>query len=208
MPSNISAVQQRAVDSGFIDTIGEGKDMFEAVEGVFEQYGKEFLLNLSKHANRKKVVASGKLLTESKFVIKGNTMQIIVPDYFDYPNEGVKGVKSSRNAPNSPYQYKSYGMNAEGRRSIKQYILSGKAKINTVRKNNDKALGIGLEKKRLSVADMQTNTLIYLIKRFGIKRTNYFTDAINETFDKDFELKMTDVIGKQIVFTLEKLNRK
>ena len=208
MPSSINAVQQRAVDSGFIDTIGESKDMFEAVEGVFEQYGKEFLLNLGKQANRKKVVASGKLLSESKFMIKGDTMQIIVPDYYDYPNEGVKGVKSSRNAPGSPYQYKSYGMNAEGRRSIKQYILSGRAKIKTVRKNNDKALGIGLEKKRLSVADMQTNTLIYLIKRFGIKRTNYFTDAINETFDKDFELKMTDVIGKQIVFTLEKLNRK
>ena len=208
MPSSINAVQQRAVDSGFIDTIGESKDMFKAVEGVFEQYGKEFLLNLSKQANRKKVVASGKLLSESKFMIKGDTMQIIVPDYYDYPNEGVKGVKSSRNAPGSPYQYKSYGMNAEGRRSIKQYILSGRAKIKTVRKNNDKALGIGLEKKRLSVADMQTNTLIYLIKRFGIKRTNYFTDAINETFDKDFELKMTDVIGKQIVFTLEKLNRK
>jgi hypothetical protein len=154
------------------------------------------------------VVASGKLLSESRFVIKGDTMQIIVPDYYDYPNEGVRGVKSSKNAPGSPYKYKSYGMNSEGRASIKNYIRSGRAKIDTVRKTNDKALGIGLEKKRLSLLDAQTNQLVYLIKAFGIKKTNYFTDALNATFNKDFELKMTEVIGKQIVFTLEKLNRK
>lgn len=208
MPSSISAVQQKAIDSGFIDTIGESKAMFEVVKGVFEDFGGEFLINLGKFANKRKVVASGKLLSESRFVIKGDTMQIIVPDYYDYPNEGVRGVKSSKNAPGSPYKFKNYGMSSEGRASIKQYIASGKAKIDTVRKTKDKALGIGLEKRRLSVADMQANTLIYLIKRFGIKKTNYFTDALNATFGKEFELKMTDAIGKEIVFTLEKLNRK
>lgn len=208
MPSSISAVQRKAIDDGFIDNIGESKAMFDAVEGVFEDFGKEFLLNLGKFANKRKVVASGKILSESRFVIKGDTMRIIVPDYYDYPNEGVRGVNSSRNAPGSPYKFKNYGMSSEGRANIKQYIASGKAKISTVRKTKDKALGIGLEKKRLSVADMQANTLIYMIKRFGIKKTNYFTDALNETFGKEFELKMTDVIGKEIVFTLEKLNRK
>ena len=99
-------------------------------------------------------------------------------------------------------------MNDEGRESIRQYIQSGRAKIATVTKTKDKALGIGLEKKKLSLIDAQTNQLVYLIKRFGIKKTNYFTDALNATFGKDFELKMSEAFGKQIVFTLEKLNRK
>lgn len=206
MPNNISSVQKEAISSGFLDSLGEGKTGI--IDGVFESFGKEFLLNLGKFANKRKVVASGNLLSQSRFVIKGDTMQIIVPDYYDYPNEGVRGVKSSKNAPTSPYKYKSFGMSNEGRASIKKYIQSGRAKIDTVRKTNDKALGIGLEKKRLSLIDIQTNQLVYLIKRFGIKKTSYFTDALNATFGKDFELKMTEAFGKEIVFTLEKLNRK
>ena len=208
MPTSISGVQKGAINSGFLDGIGEGKDGFSFAEGVFEQFGKEFLLNLGRFANKRKVVASGNLLSQSRFEIEGNVMRIIVPDYYDYPNEGVRGVKSSKNAPGSPYKYKSYGMNSEGRNSIKRYIQSGKAKIETVRKTRDKALGVGLEKKKLSLIDAQTNQLVYLIKAFGIKKTNYFTDALYATFGKEFELKMTEAFGKEIVFTLEKLNRK
>jgi hypothetical protein len=201
MPSNIGSVQK-------ILDIGEGKDQFTIAKGFFTDIGNEFLLNLEKSANDKKVVASGDLLRNSTFAITGNVLQIIVPDYFDYPNEGVRGVRSSKNAPGSPYKYKTYGMNSEGRAKIKQYIESGRAKVSTVVKTKDKALGIGLEKKKLSLIDAQTNQLIYMIKRFGIKKTNYFTDAVNATFGKDLELRMTEAFGKDIVFTLEKLNRK
>jgi len=208
MPSNIGSVQRSTIGSGFLDSVGDGKDEFTFANTVFEEYGKQFLLNLSKSANDKKVVASGNLLSQTKFEVEGNIMRIIVPDYYDYPNEGVRGVKSSKNAPTSPYKYKTYGMSDEGRASIRQYIQSGRAKISTVTKTKDKALGIGLEKKKLSLIDAQTNQLVYLIKRFGIKKTNYFTDALNATFGKDFELKMSEAFGKQIVFTLEKLNIK
>jgi len=201
MQSNIGSVQK-------ILDIGEGKDEFTFANSIFAEYGNKFLLNLAKSANDKKVVASGNLLNQTKFEIDGNVMRIILPDYYDYPNEGVRGVKSSKNAPTSPYKYKTYRMSDEGRESIRQYIQSGRAKIATVTKTKDKALGIGLEKKKLSLIDAQTNQLVYLIKRFGIKKTNYFTDALNATFGKDFELKMSEAFGKQIVFTLEKLNRK
>jgi len=201
MPSNIGSVQK-------ILDIGEGKDEFTIAKGFFSDIANEFLLNLEKSANDKKVVASGNLLRNSRFAITGNVLQIIVPDYFDYPNEGVRGVRSSKNAPGSPYKYKTYGMNSEGRAKIKQYIESGRAKVSTVVKTKDKALGIGLEKKKLSLIDAQTNQLVYLIKRFGIKKTNYFTDAVNATFGKDLELRMAEAFGKDIVFTLEKLNRK
>lgn len=209
MPISIGAAQRKAIDSGFLDTIGEERTdtRLGITEAVLAQYGEEFMLNLGKYANQRKVVASGKLLSDSKLmIVEGTTLQIVMPDYFDYPNEGVQGVRSSKNAPGSPYKFKNYGMSDEGRKNIKAYIRSGHAKINTVRKTNDKALGIGLEKKRLSVADAQANGLIYLIKRFGIKKTSYFTDALKETF-KDFEIKMSEAVGQDIIFTLEKLNR-
>ena len=40
------------------------------------------------------------------------------------------------------------------------------------------------------------------------EKTNYFTDALNATFGKDFELKMTEAVGADLIFSLEKLNRK
>lgn len=207
MPISIAKAQQANVNdigednSGFVE--------FGISKNVFEQYGIEFKRVLGEISNKRNVVASSNLLDSTTFRISkdGSLMQILVPDYYDFPNEGVKGVKDSSNAPSSPYQYKNYGMNAAGRRSIKKYIQEGRAKVSTVVKTKDKALGIGREKKQLSLIDIQTNTLVFLIKKYGIKATHYFTDTLKETF-KDFELKMTEALGKDIVFTLEKLNRK
>lgn len=209
MPISIKEAQQRAISSGFLSGLGEertGDTRLGITEAMLAEYGELFLQTLAKYAENRQVVYKGEILSRSIFrIVDGNTLQIIVPEYFDYPNEGVRGVKSSKNAPGSPYKFKTLGMNEQGRASIREYISSGHAKIANVRK--DKAFGIGLEGKRKNLIDTQTNTLIYLIKAFGIKKTNYFTDALKETFS-DFEVKMSEAVGADIVFTLEKLNRK
>jgi hypothetical protein len=202
------------------DFLREGGDLggteimeFGVVNGVLEQYGEELLKNISYFGNNKKVAASGDLLTNMiPEIIEENGAVIFrlrMLDYYDYPNEGVKGVDSSRNAPNSTYQYKNYGMPESGRASLKRYIQSGKAKITSVM--NDKALGKGGEKigvsfsKKGSLIDRQVETLSYLIKKFGIKTTNYFTDAFNKTFE-NFEIKMAEAVEKDIVITFERIN--
>lgn len=202
------------------DFLSQGGDLggtdimeFGVVNGVLEQYGEELLKNISYFGNNKKVAASGDLLTNMiPEIIEENGAVIFrlrMLDYYDYPNEGVKGVDSSRNAPNSPYQYKNYGMPESGRASLKRYIQSGKAKITSVM--NDKALGKGGEKigvsfsKKGSLIDRQVETLSYLIKKFGIKTTNYFTDAFNKTFE-NFEIKMAEAVEKDIVITFERIN--
>jgi hypothetical protein len=101
-------------------------------------------------------------------------------------------------------------MSSEGRASLKRYILSGKAKVASVQ--NDKALGIGGEKKGVAFSnktliDKQVDTLAYLIKRFGIKKTNYFTDAFNKTF-QTFEVDMVEAAGRDIVITFNRLNKR
>lgn len=207
MPKSISQVQKN-----FSFDVGEGADQFiefNESANVFYSFGIKFKKVIGIIGNRKGVAASGHMIGDGcQFSISedGQTMEITMPDYFDYPNQGVRGVNSSKNAPESPYKFKSYGMNAEGRKSIKDYILSGHAKISTVRKNNDAGLGIGREKKHLSLVDIQTNQLIYLIKRFGIKATNYFTETLDEAF-KDFGPAMSEALGKDIAFTIDKLNR-
>ena len=206
MPISISQAQAKALSSGFLDDIGSKEIPMTTTTNVLEQIGIFFIENLGKRINQKQVVASGKLLSETTFrIVNDDTLQIIMPDYFDYPNEGVKGVKSSKNAPNSPYQFKNYGMSAEGRKSIKMYIQSGKAKVETVRRSKDKALGIGREKKHLSLIDVQTNQLIFLIKRQGIKHTGYFDLALQHNL-KDIEGALGQAVANDIVISLNKLN--
>ena len=171
-------------------------------EKVLAQYGAEFQLKLEKNISARQVVNTGELASNISFqIIDGDTLQVSLPEYFDYPNKGVKGVKSSRNAPNSPYQYRNYGMSKEGRRSIQEMIRRGKAKIANVRQ--DKALGIGTERKRLSAAESAENTLIYMIKKYGIKATKYFDDTVAEVF-RDFDLIMSEAVAGDIVYTLQR----
>jgi 16S rRNA U516 pseudouridylate synthase RsuA-like enzyme len=213
MGINLNRAASNAATSG----LGEGKDKFELIitTNLLEEYGVLFKQNVERLIKEKQVVASGQLADSINPIIiqqgEITKLQIKVIDYFDYPNQGVKGVKSSKNAPNSPYKYKNYGMNDKGRASIKKYILSGKAKVKNIR--TDKAAGVGLEKKGLrhkpkkSLIDNQTDQLIYMIKKYGIKSTNYFTDAFNETF-KDFNQVIAEAVGRDIEISLQMLNKK
>ncbi len=214
MSININKAQADFLSSGG-DFGGTDIAEFGVVANVLEQYGAELLTNISYFANNKGVVGSGDLLSSMvPELTEENGIDIFrlrMLDYYDYPNEGVKGVNSSSNAPGSPYQYRNYGMSSEGRASLKRYILSGKAKITSVR--NDKALGKGGEKigvafsNKKALIDQQVDTLAYLIKRFGIKKTNYFTDAFNKTF-QNFEVDMMEAAGRDIVITFNRLNKR
>jgi hypothetical protein len=213
MSININKAQADFLRSGG-DFGGSDIAEFGVVATLLEQYGAELLENISYFGNNKGVVGSGDLLRDmipETSVENGvDVFRLRMLDYYDYPNEGVKGVASSSNAPGSPYQYRNYGMSSEGRASLKRYILSGKAKIQSVK--NDKALGKGGEKigvafNNKTLIDKQVDTLAYLIKRFGIKKTNYFTDAFNKTF-QTFEVDMVEAAGRDIVITFNRLNNR
>ena len=183
--------------------LGESATAFETfvADTVLKQYAKDFVELVRKNIEDRKVVASGDL--ESKIEIipdeTGKNIKITMLDYFDYPNEGVRGVKSSNNAPNSPYQFKSlYTMSPEGRAKIKDYIQSGRAKISDTSKTKIK---VGLETKKKSLIDMQTDNLIYLIKKWGIKRTRYFDDAFDTVFGT-FAEDMAKAYGQDIAFNI------
>lgn len=216
---NINKAQQEALAEGFFDTIGDDRASFppvrlEITAKVLAQYGAEFKLKLADYMNRRQVVGKGTLQDSINPQIVEQpgqtTLQVKILDYYDYPNEGVQGVRSSANAPGSPYRYNNYGMSKEGLKSIRQYILDGKAKVRNIR--NDKAAGIGLERKGISfkpkksLIDRQVDQMVWGIKAFGIKKTGYFTDAFKDVF-KDFAVVMSEAVGRDIIVTLQKLNR-
>ena len=50
--------------------------------------------------------------------------------------------------------------------------------------------------------DANTDTLMYLIRRFGIKATNYFTKTVNESRD-DIQLIIAEAVGKDIILKFQ-----
>jgi hypothetical protein len=211
MATSIKGALNRRISASELGAGTESADgavSFDEVTNVLEQYAILFEQNLSKVSKEVGNVASGNLLKSFDYQISpdGNTLKLFLADYFDYTNVGVKGKdKNSRNAPNSPYQYKNYGMSEEGRRSIKKYIQTGRAKIRDIEKTQYKRAG--LEAKKTSLIDIQTNDLIYLIKRYGIKATHYLDKTIEITF-KDLGEKLGEAVAKDISYTINTLNRK
>lgn len=205
MPTSLTEAQNRATLK-----YSSSRDKFVAfvASDILNQYGAEFKLELERIMSQRQIFASGKLADSinPKVDTDGKKLTITMLDYYDFVNEGVKGVKNSSNAPNSPYKFKNYGMNNEGKASIKQYILSGKAKV-----TNKQVRGkttIGLERKgvkiseKKSLIDRQVDTLIYNIKKYGIKKTDYFTDAFEKVF-ANWEQDMADAFGEDVKLALQ-----
>ena len=195
---NETQAQANLLKTSFLDSENDKANLYIIIDETLKDYGVQFLNNLEKYYNQKNLQASGKLISEAQIIEGDRIVQIKLPYYYDFVNKGVKGVKSSNNSPNSPYKFKSLRMNDEGRASLKRYIESGKAKISNIKpiyKSEKK-------NKKLSLLDRQVNYLERQIKKYGIKTTNYFDLAVEETF-KNIEQVVAERIGNYITVSFK-----
>jgi len=192
---------------------GTNRDEFIpfVAQSILDQYGQDFKILLEAYIKARQISASGKLADNITSEVDNdkNKLTIKMLDYFDFPNEGVRGWGSSKNAQASPYTYRrkaKKSSNGQFQASIKEYILSGKAKVRNIQSP------VGLERKvnrgkKKSLIDKQVDTLIYMIKRYGIKRTEYFNDAFEEAF-KDIDVVMGEALGIDIAMNIQTISSK
>jgi hypothetical protein len=194
----------------FLSSIGNLKDEFILAEvtNEFEKKGRELRLKCIELLNQRAVTSSGKLedsISQPIIIVKGSqiTMQIKMADYYDYTNKGVKGWADSSKAPNSPYQFKTKGMNAKGVKSIEAYIKSGAKKVTTF---SNYGAYKELEKKfsrkgGKELIDFQVKNAVFGIKKKGIKAKRWFDDAVKDVFG-DFQEVMAEAYGNDIIVSL------
>jgi hypothetical protein len=196
MSNNLTRAEEEA--KRFYDSISYDRGQFETyvADTLLSQYVKDFTELLQKTIADRNIVSTGSLAKNIEVNELENGVEILMPDYWDYVNQGVKGVASTKNAPDSKYKFKNYGMNDEGRASIRNYISSGKAKIRNVK------VAVKSEKRKKSLIDLQTDNLIYLIKKYGIKKTSYFTDSFNKVF-ANFQEEMAKAYGEDIKYNIQ-----
>lgn len=202
MPFNFAKAQQKLLATNFLADNAESKAQYEMVDSVLDEYVALFLTNLEKYYNQFGVAASGKLISKAKVKEYENGRTIFLPEYYDYVNKGVKGWFDSSNAPASPYQFKSKGMNAKGRASIRQYIQSSSRKI----RNVDQPYKSEGKSKRISKKnklEKQVDKMIWNIKKYGIKTNPFFDAAYQETF-KDLEVTVEQITKGMVEIMVKK----
>lgn len=183
----------------------------KGIDAILLEYANKFKSNLVASIKTHQVTASGRMQSDDNLYFDlveesdgSKTLNIHVVEYAKYVDKGVKGWGSSKNAPSSPYSFSNparTSSNGQFRRNIKEYIESGKAKV---RVSDVKKYGaVGGEKKKLSLIDAKVNKLMYLIRRFGIKTTNFLQQPIEQSF-KGLEKKIADQYAVNISVKLFK----
>jgi hypothetical protein len=182
---------------------GYEKIDLKRLNALLDYYGLKALENINKKIVEKQVVNSGDMAKTMNYKITSDnnvdTISIYIKDYYRFVDKGVKGVTFDKNAPQSPYKFKTLtGMSKTGRESIKSLITSGRAKVRAITKSVSKTESKGLSHKgKKSLIDRQTDTLIYLIKKHGIKATNFFKEGFEETF-KTLEQDLAEALSTDI----------
>ncbi len=188
----------------------------KAFDNNLEVLAGKFFLRVTERAKALGLINTGRMLSDDnlKSTITRSadttTLDMFMTYYADFVNEGVKGVKSSRNAPNSPYQFKNFGMSEDGRKSILRSVTEGKLKASD--QSKVRYGKIGLEGKsqdtpnQEEINQREAEQIIYLIKAYGIKTTNFINDAWKQ-WVKDLGPELPKILGPRIAAELKLVNK-
>ena len=142
------------------------------VDKVLDTFGRKVVQTARGILNAKGKNASGDLGSSLGYFIKvypsgAIDMSFVAEGYAKFVDKGVKGSKSSAKAPNSPYKY-----------TTKQ-PPSGVIDKWVVRKGIQ---GARDEKGRFIKRKSLVYAMARSIKLYGVKPTNFFTDAFNVAY--------------------------
>jgi hypothetical protein len=201
-------LQKTVLENGFLRSAGDAgftEVQAEEIGALLLERADIFRKAWVDIVNRKKIVASGDIETNIKYYLveKPNVVELNIEyvKYATFVDRGVKGVKSSRNAPDSPYQFKDYKIADEGRKSLRKWLTSGKAKFRASDVKKYGAVKTGKKFKKISETDQRLNTLIYNIKKYGIKKRDFINPVVQKMLN-GFEKELADTIGKTVIINI------
>lgn len=191
-------LQQRAIDSGYLDNIGaKGTDfdavMFDAVAATLVDLAITMMVLGQENLRKADRISSATLsdsISPDTIVIEGSKYSINVnlADYYDYVNQGVKGWEDG--GGNSPYQFKKFaagGGNGKSKmvNAIRKWLIKEGMKQRTSSVNQP-LKGNLREHSRLvrkAQGDNSTRTAIVIaksIKQHGLEPTHFWDKTVLE----------------------------
>ena len=124
-------------------------------------------------------------------------IKIIGAYYYDFVNQGVKGVFNKGKAPNSDYSFKNLGVSKDMLASFKEYIArtgsKGLKKQSLIRKN---------KKKQADIINKEAMQMAVATKIGGIKPMNYVEPAVGAKRLKVLNRALSKEIGTKIKLSI------
>jgi len=126
-------------------------------------------------------------------------IKIIGADYYDFVNQGVKGVFNYNKAPQSQYQFRNLGVSPDMLKSFKEYIARtgsrGLKKQSLIRKN---------KKKQADIINKEAMQMAVATKIGGIKPMNFVEPAVGAKRLKVLNRALSKEIGTKIKLSIIK----
>ncbi|MFT3679436.1 MAG: hypothetical protein QM791_04135 [Ferruginibacter sp.] len=191
---SISKAQAKALAAGFLDSLGEDKSVLQPAETFSELFliAGELVDDAQKNLNASNSNASGKLsasIVLSNPREEGNTIvvDIVMNEYGEYVDKGVKGTKSGQ----GKYQFKTEFPSKQMLKNLQAGI--GRAKRSTKNVNVKRSVS----KNEIKNAQLAQLNRVWgaarNIKRYGIKPTGFMSKAISTA-----EKKVADRLGEAL----------
>jgi hypothetical protein len=126
-------------------------------------------------------------------------IKIMGADYYDFVNQGVKGVFNYNKAPQSQYQFRNLGVSPDMLKSFKEYIARtgsrGLKKQSLIRKN---------KKKQADIITKEAMSMAVATKIGGIKPMNFVEPAVGQKRLKVLNRALSKEIGAKIKLSIIK----
>ena len=177
------------------------KDLQSGVDGVFLNWANNSIDIMRAIITRKaRTKQASTLASDIAPNLIPNGIQIVTTqNYWEFVDEGVKGVFNKNKAPNSRFSFKNLGVPKDMLNSFKQYIArtgsKGLRKQTLIRKN---------KKKQADLITKEAMAMAVATKIGGIKPMNYVNPAVgtkrlkmlNKALSKEMAVKIKLAIIK------------
>lgn len=182
---NISKSQAQAIAEGFLDSLGSGKEGLEPLNSFSELIiiAGELIEDAQGNLNRSNSIASGKLsasLVAEEPTLNGKTLEIriLMNEYGQYVNKGVRGLKAGQGV----YQFKYPNASLKMIEALKAYLQRATRSTATVKKYKGHGKNERKNKKLSTISSAYA--LGRSIKQTGIKPTGFLDKAIAKSSAK------------------------
>jgi hypothetical protein len=177
------------------------KDLKSGVDAVFLKWAEDSILIMRKIITSKARTKQASTLASDLYpnVIDNGIQIVTTQNYWEFVDEGVKGVFNKGKAPNSKFSFKNLGVPPDMLNSFKQYIArtgsKGLRKQTLIRKN---------KKKQADLITKEAMSMAVATKIGGIKPMNYVEPAVgakrlkllNKALSKEMAVKIKLAIIK------------
>ena len=177
------------------------KDLKTGVDAVFLKWAEDSIGIMRKVITSKARTRQASTLASDLYpnVIDNGIQIVTTQNYWEFVDEGVKGVFNKNKAPNSRFSFKNLGVPKDMLNSFKQYIArtgsKGLRKQTLIRKN---------KKKQADLITKEAMAMAVATKIGGIKPMNYVEPAVgpkrlkmlNKALSKEMAVKIKLAIIK------------